>query len=44
MNIFDSENTKMLVSALLSIKDERQCRDFLEDLMNLSKHQKVLLF
>ncbi len=33
MNIFDSENTKMLVSALLSIKDERQCRDFLEDLM-----------
>ena len=33
MDIFDSENAKMLVSALLSLENERQCRDFLEDLM-----------
>lgn len=33
MNIFDSENAKMLVSALLSLKNEQQCRSFLEDLM-----------
>ena len=33
MDIFESENAKLLVSALLSLKNERECRDFLEDLM-----------
>lgn len=33
MDIFESENAKLLVSALLSLKDEGECRDFLEDLM-----------
>lgn len=33
MNIFDSENTKLLISALLSLKSEQECRNFLEDLM-----------
>ncbi len=33
MDIFESENAKLLVSALLGLKDERECRDFLEDLM-----------
>lgn len=32
-NVIQSENTKMLVSAMLSLKDERQCCDFIEDLM-----------
>ena len=33
MDIFESENTKLLVSALLGLKNERECRAFLEDLM-----------
>ena len=33
MNIFDSDNARMLVAALLSLEDEEQCRHFLEDLM-----------
>ena len=33
MNLFDSENVRMLVSALLALESEEQCRYFLEDIM-----------
>lgn len=33
MNIFESDNARLLVDALLSLKDAEQCRHFLEDLM-----------
>lgn len=33
MDIFKSDNTKLLMDALLTLKDAEQCRHFLEDLM-----------
>ncbi len=33
MNVLDTENSKLLVSALLALKSEGECRAFLEDLM-----------
>ena len=33
MSIYDIEGLELLVKALLSIEDERECIDFLEDIM-----------
>ena len=33
MDIFKGENEKLLVSAIMSLKNEKECRAFLEDIM-----------
>lgn len=33
MNIFDNNNTELLIRAILSLKNEEECKEFLEDLM-----------
>ena len=33
MDIFKGENEKLLVSAIMSLKNEKECRAFLEDVM-----------
>lgn len=33
MNIFENENSKLLVKAFLALENEEECRAFLEDVM-----------
>ena len=37
MNIFEKEGTKLLIDAILRLKDEEQCAAFLDDLMTVKE-------